>query len=117
MELIDLVDSILKGAQFLATLGLGACTYMLNRRKASQQEAEAARLQLAQLQERILTMELKIAHMPDDAQLDKLNDQMGSLAGDMKGMRAEMTGVARELAPLSRSVERINDYLLTARSP
>lgn len=110
-------DAFFRGLNFVGTLVLGIWTFVLNRRKASQMEAEATRLLLTQLQERILTLEVQMKHMPDDAQLDALVDQIATLAGDMKGLRAEMTGVARELSPLSRSVERINDYLLSHRSP
>ena len=48
-------------------------------------------------------------HLPDGKQL-------ADLAGDMKAIKAELAGVARELAPLARSVDRINDYLLNARA-
>ncbi|MCY1306800.1 hypothetical protein D9M70_566820 [compost metagenome] len=48
-------------------------------------------------------------HLPD-------SQQLAELAGDMKAIKAEISGLARELAPLARSVDRINDYLLNVRS-
>jgi hypothetical protein len=110
-------DAFFRGLNFVGTLVLGIWTFVLNRRKANQMEAEATRLLMSQLQERILTLELQMRHMPDDEQLNKLAEQIGALAGDVKGLKSEMTGFAKELAPLSRSVEMINHYLLTSRQP
>ncbi|EJT5136978.1 DUF2730 domain-containing protein, partial [Pseudomonas aeruginosa] len=45
------------------------------------------------------------------------SQQLSELAGDMKAMRAELSGLAKALDPLTRSVDRINDYLLSERRP
>ncbi|HBO2555222.1 TPA: DUF2730 domain-containing protein, partial [Pseudomonas aeruginosa] len=54
--------------------------------------------------------EQQMLHLPDSQQLSEL-------AGDMKAMRAELSGLAKALDPLTRSVDRINDYLLSERRP
>ncbi|HCF9545900.1 TPA: DUF2730 family protein, partial [Pseudomonas aeruginosa] len=59
---------------------------------------------------RLLTLEQQMLHLPDSQQLSEL-------AGDMKAMRAELSGLAKALDPLTRSVDRINDYLLSERRP
>lgn len=102
-------DAIFRYGQGLATLALGIYSFMSSRRAASAAEAKALGDRLNQQDQRLLTLEQQMLHLPDSKQLS-------DLAGDMKAIKAELAGVARELAPLARSVDRINDYLLSART-
>lgn len=101
-------DLITRGGQFLFTVVIGLYSLAASRRSASIAEAEALAVRLGKQDTRILTLEQQMIHLPDGKQL-------AELAGDMKAIKAELAGVARELAPLARSVDRINDYLLNAR--
>jgi len=102
-------EAFFKYGQGLATLALGLYSFMASRRSASAAEAKALSDRLNQQDQRLLTLEQQMLHLPDSKQLS-------DLAGDMKAIKAELAGVARELAPLARSVDRINDYLLNART-
>ncbi len=101
-------DVALRAGSTLFTVGIGIYTLLSNRQKASAAEARALDNRLNAQETRIVTLEQQILHLPDAHQL-------AELAGDMKAIKAELAGLARELAPLTRSVDRINDYLLTAR--
>lgn len=94
--------------QFAFTVAIGVYSVLASRRSASASEARALDERLSNHHTRILTVEQHLLHLPD-------GKQMADLAGDMKVIKAELAGVARELAPLSRSLDRINDYLLNAR--
>ena len=102
-------DAIFRYGQGLATLALGIYSFMASRRAASAAEAKELAARLNKQDQRLLTLEQQMLHMPDGTQLS-------DLAGDMKAIKAELAGVARELAPLARSVDRINDYLLNTRT-
>jgi len=101
-------DLITRGGQFLFTVSIGLYSLAASRRSASIAEAEALAARLSKQDTRILTLEQQMLHLPDGKQL-------ADLAGDMKVIKAELAGVARELVPLVRSVDRINDYLLNSR--
>lgn len=88
----------LKTVQWVVMAVLGVYTWLTNRQAASAQE-------MMVLRTRIISLEEKIQHLPDQTAVT-------DLLGDMKAMRAELTGVKDALAPLSRSLDRINDYLL-----
>ncbi|MCY1561739.1 hypothetical protein D9M68_990400 [compost metagenome] len=79
------------------------------RKASSKTEAQLLAQRLTSQDNRILVLEQQVMHLPD-------SQQMAELAGDMKAVKAELAGVARELAPLARSVDRINDYLLNVRT-
>jgi len=85
--------------QWLILTVLGIYTWMTKRQAASGQE-------LLELRTRIVALEEHVKHMPDQSSVTDLR-------GDMKAMRAELSGVKDALAPLSRSLDRINDYLLS----
>lgn len=102
-------DFTTRVGQFAFTVLLGLYTVMATRRAASASVAEALDDRLNNHHTRLVTLEQQMLHLPDVHQLS-------DLAGDMKAMRAELAGLARELAPLTRSVDRINDYLLNARA-
>lgn len=101
-------DLITRVGQFVFTAGIGLYTVMASRRSASARDAELLDQRLNNHHTRIVTVEQQLLHLPDAK-------QMAELAGDMKAVKAELAGVARELAPLARALDRINDYLLNAR--
>lgn len=103
------MDFALRAGQFLFTVAVGVFSITAARRASSRAEAEELAGRLRDHGNRILVLEQQIDHLPDVHQL-------AELSGDMKAIKAELAGVARELAPLARSVDRINDYLLNARA-
>lgn len=88
----------LKTVQWIVMAVLGFYTWLTNRQAASAQE-------MMVLRTRIIALEEHVRHLPD-------HSAVTDLLGDMKAMRSELTGVKDALAPLSRSLDRINDYLL-----
>ncbi len=103
------IDLLIRAGQFVFTVAVGIFSIAAARKSSSKADAEALAQRLNSQDSRILTLEQQLLHMPD-------SHQMSELAGDMKAIKAELAGVARELAPLARSVDRINDYLLNARA-
>ncbi len=99
---IDEASFSLKTVQWVVMAVLGVYTWITNRQAASAQE-------MMVLRTRIISLEEKIQHLPDQTAVT-------DLLGDMKAMRAELTGVKDALAPLSRSLDRINDYLLREKT-
>lgn len=88
----------LSSVQWLVMTAIGIYTWLTNRHTASTQ-------QLLELRTRIVALEENVRHLPD-------HTAVTDLLGDMKAMRAELMGVKDALAPLARSLDRINDYLL-----
>lgn len=103
------LDMLLRAGQFVFTVAVGLFSISASRKASSKVEAEALAARLGNQDDRILTLEQQLLHMPD-------GHRIAELAGDMKAIKAELAGVARELAPLARSVDRINDYLLNKRA-
>lgn len=102
------IETAVRIAQFLFTVVVGMFSFSAARRASSKSEAEALSSRLIGLDTRILTLEQQISHMPDARQI-------AELSGDMRQIKAELAGLAKALDPLTRSVDRINDYLLNAR--
>ncbi|AKA25691.1 DUF2730 family protein [Pseudomonas chlororaphis] len=88
--------------QWLMLTVLGIYTWMIKRDAASAQE-------LLELRTRIVALEEQIRHLPDQTAVT-------DLLGDMKAVRAELSGVKEVLGPLSRQLDRINDYLLREKT-
>ncbi|MGY8829669.1 MAG: DUF2730 family protein [Pseudomonadales bacterium] len=103
------IDMFIRAGQFVFTVAVGLFSIMSARNSSSKTQAEALATRLSSQDARILTLEQQMLHMPDAK-------QMAELAGDMKAVKAELAGVARELAPLARALDRVNDYLLNARA-
>lgn len=78
--------------------GAGIYAWLANR-----QTAKAA--DMTELALRVNTLEEQMRHLPD-------SDLINELAGDMKAVQAELKGIKESLAPLHRSIDRVNDYLL-----
>lgn len=85
--------------QWLVTLAIGLYAWASNKRAATDAQVTAVAA-------RVTTLEEKMQHLPDQ----KL---VHGLAGDMKAVKAELEGVKNALAPLGKSLDRINDYLLS----
>ena len=96
LEEVKMVFSILQG---VITAGIAVYIYM-----SKKDRADAKRL--SALESRVTTLEEAMRHLPDQTMVIEL-------AGDMKAVKASLDGVRESLAPLARSVDRINDYLLT----
>lgn len=54
---------------------------------------------------RVTKLEEQVKNLPDQQLITEIN-------GDMKQLRAEVTGLRDVIKPLTRSIERVNDYLL-----
>ncbi|WP_275629822.1 DUF2730 family protein [Pseudomonas sp. 273] len=102
-------DFALRAGQFVFTALVGLYSLAAARRSSSKVEADQLEERLQDQNNRILVLEQCVEHMPDGKQL-------ADLAGDMKAIKVELAGVAKSLDPLIRSVDRINDYLLNART-
>lgn len=92
----------LKTVQWIVMDVLAIYTWLSNRQAASAQEMMVMRA-------RIIALEENLRHLPD-------HSAVANLLGDMKAMRAELTGVKDVLAPLSRQLDRMNDYLLREKT-
>lgn len=94
-------ENVVRIGQAVVTVAVLVFSVITNRQKASQAKAQ-------ELETRLVTLEQQLLHMPDAR-------QFADLAGDVKGMKAEMQGIARELGPLRLSLDRMNDYLLNSK--
>jgi cell division protein FtsB len=97
MTLHDL-NTGLQIVEWLILSVLSLYTWLAKRQAASAH-------QLLQLSTRIVALEEHVRHLPDQSAI-------ADLLGDMKAIRAELTGVKDALSPLARALDRINDYLL-----
>lgn len=88
--------------QWVVLTVIGIYSWFTNRQAASAQE-------LLELRTRIVALEEHVRHLPDQTAVT-------DLLGDMKAVRAELTGVKEALGPLARSLDRINDYLLREKT-
>lgn len=84
--------------QWLVLSAIGIYSWFTSRQAASAQE-------LLGLRTRIVALEEHVRHLPDQSSVT-------DLLGDMKAVRAELSGVKEAMAPLARALDRINDYLL-----
>ncbi|UQY32638.1 DUF2730 domain-containing protein [Pseudomonas fulva] len=94
-------ENVVRIGQGVITVAVLVFSVITNRQKASAAKAQ-------ELETRLVTLEQQLLHMPDAR-------QFAELAGDVKAMKAEMQGVARELGPLRVSLDRMNDYLLNSK--
>lgn len=108
-------DYLLRAGQFAFTVLVGLFSISSARKASSKAEAEQLHGRLNGQDNRILVLEQQMKHLPDSDQLTELSSELGELAGDMKAIKVEIAAVAKALDPLTRSVDRINDYLLNAR--
>lgn len=99
-------DSALKAGQFAFTALVGLYSLMAARQASSKAEAKTITDRLTTQDNKILVLEQRIEHLPS-------SNQLSELAGDMKAIDARLEGMANQLAPLTRSVELMNSYLIT----
>lgn len=109
------LDFALRAGQFVFTAVVGLYSLSAARRSSSKADAEQLANRLSGQDNRILVLEQRMNHLPDSEQLTELAGELADLAGDMKAIKVEIAAVAKALDPLTRSVDRINDYLLTVR--
>lgn len=108
-------DYLLRAAQFVFTIVVGVFSISSARKASSKAEAEQLTTRLNGQDNRILVLEQQMKHLPTSEQLTELSSELAEVAGDMKAIKVEITAVSKGLDPLTRSVDRINDYLLNAR--
>jgi hypothetical protein len=101
------LESVLRTLHIIATLGIGSATLFIARLTRAKADARELAERFAAHELRLAALEHEVDNLPSSAQL-------AELAGDMKAVKAELAGVARSLDPLTRSVERMNEYLLHA---
>ncbi len=87
--------------QWLLTGAIGIYAWLSQRQSANAQEVQDLTL-------RVTTLEEQMRHLPDQGLVNEL-------AGDMKAVKAELAGLREAMAPLTRSIERVNDYLLNQK--
>lgn len=109
------LDYLLRAAQFIFTVAVGLFSISAARKASSKAEAEQLAMRLSGQDNRITVLEQRLDHLPGREQLSELANELADLAGDMKAIKVEISGVAKALDPLTRSVDRINDFLLKVR--
>lgn len=65
--------------------------------------------ELQELKQKVTTLEERVRNMPD-------HQLITTMTSDVKAVRAELQGLRDVISPLARSVERINDYLLSNKT-
>lgn len=98
---------LLQGFQVLLMVWTAWYAWSTSRQAARQHQVNTLATSLADINTRVTRLEEQVRHFPDDL--------VHGLAGDMKALQAQMEGVRQALAPLARSVERMNDFLLTQK--
>lgn len=84
--------------QFILTSAIGVYSWLIGRQAASAKE-------LLELRTRLTTLEAQVRNVPTGAELQ-------ILAGDLKGLRADLHGVRDGMNAQARALDRINTYLL-----
>lgn len=84
--------------QWVLTSAIGVYSWLIGRQAASAKE-------LLELRMRLTTLEAQVHSVPTSAELQVL-------AGDLKGVRADLHGVRDAMSANARAVDRINSYLL-----
>lgn len=89
---------IVEIGKWMLTGAIGIYAWISNRQSANAKEVHDLTL-------RVATLEEQMRHLPD-------HEVVNDLGGDMKAVKAELAGIRESLAPLARSIDRVNDYLL-----
>lgn len=84
--------------QWVLASAIGVYSWLIGRQAASAKE-------LLDLRTRITTLEAQVHSVPS-------KDELLGLAGDLKGLRAELHGVREAVQTQTRVTDRINNYLL-----
>lgn len=96
--MLDNVDWV-SALQWLVMAGVALYAHLAKRDAANTAEVN-------DLSRRVTTLEEQMRHLPDQ-------ELVNELSGDMKAVKAELQGVKEAFAPLVKSLDRINDYLLS----
>jgi hypothetical protein len=105
-------DYLLRVGQFVFTVVVGAYSISSARKASSKEEADQLTSRLNGQDNRILVLEQQMKHLPTREQVTELALDMAELAGQMNSVKVEIEGVNKSLEPLTRAVERMNEYLL-----
>lgn len=84
--------------QWVVMTVIGIYSWLIGRQSASARE-------MLELRTRITTLEAEMRQVPSHHQLNEL-------MGRLERLDAKLEGVADSMQPLTRSLDRINDYLL-----
>lgn len=76
-----------------------------NKNKEINDRVAAAEEKIGDHQGWLTRINERLKHLPTSAEMEEI-------AGDVKGLKAEMTGVKDALKAISRQLELINEYLL-----
>ncbi|VFR34655.1 hypothetical protein ANDA3_3753 [plant metagenome] len=91
--------------QWLVTGGVALYAHVTAR-------AAATAADVTKVSERVTALEAQLRHLPD-------HNLVAGLAGDMKAVKAELQAMQKAMteaiSPLARSVDRINEHLLTRK--
>ncbi|EXB25993.1 hypothetical protein J537_2316 [Acinetobacter baumannii 1437282] len=83
---------------FLFNFGLAVYVFISNRQAAKDKELQETKERLSRLEERV-------SNMPD-------HKVISDIAGDMKALKESVAGLKDLISPLTKTVDRVNDYLL-----
>lgn len=78
--------------------GLGLYIFISNKNTAKDKE-------LQDTQRRVTVVEERVRNMPDHADI-------AEMSGDIKALKEQVAGLKELIAPLAKTVDRVNDYLL-----
>lgn len=85
--------------RWIVTTGIGIYAWLIGRQSASAKE-------MLELRTRITTLEAEMRQVPS-------SEQLHEVAAKLARIDARMDGIAESVQPIARSLDRINDYLLT----
>jgi len=95
---VDDVSFSFEATKWIVITVIGVYSWLVGRQAASGKE-------LLELRTRITTLEAEMRQVPN-------NSQLNELMGRLERLDARLEGVVDNIAPLGRSLDRINDYLL-----
>lgn len=98
---INEINFSFEATRWLVTGAIGIYSWLIGRQAASAKE-------LLELRTRITTLEAEMRQTPS-------NTQITSLIGKLERLDARLEGVVDDIQPLSRALDRINDYLLNSK--
>ena len=107
--------------QFILTLAIGVYVWVVNRHRVTHTRIAGLEDHVADKfadhEKRLITVEKDIEHLPDNDDVSILRQRTAAIEGDIKGVRQEIHGIRELMEPMSRSMDRMNDYLLRVDKP
>ena len=102
--------------QFILTLVIGVYVWVVNRHRVTHTRIDGLEGhvdgKLNDHEKRLIIMEKEVEHLPNHDDVGVLRQRTAAIEGDIKGVREELHGIRELMKPMSRSMDRINDYLL-----